>query len=483
MRRLAPALALALAAAACSSELPPGTDSFTLGRTTVRVDSTLDLVGLVLRLADTADIPSLGPLYKWNVALGTERGDSAFTLAEALGPTPVGPVLADYAAPDAPDSACGWIAPGVHRCFGGDAAQKRAVDRFIVAARAFAPRAAPLAFEGMNAAARHRDLTDAYIALAGTMPPDSLLAAYSGYGGLHYDITLARTFWTRAYSPSLDPVDWSAALGDRVFLAPDPAFPDRSYRSPSYMWLAAGHQMAHAIVRRLFAEHPEILERTVYLRPTVEAAMARAGYAPVLWDEDLGEQLARAITIRALVVAKPTLAWPLRGEALENNMALVPWLEDALAVYEKNRAQYPTLSAFAGELTRAIAAIPLDSCQAATSPDVALVGISRGRAVVGWIGDRSPFRSRGLLVGDTVLAIDGDSVSAGGLMVPTRQLYLDFSQHLPAELASLTIERGRHVYGIGVPINWAPRGITRVASQAHSAVEPICNWVQRAVRH
>ncbi len=121
------------------------------------------------------------------------------------------------------------------------------------------------------------------------------------------------------------------------------------------------------------------------------------------------------------------------------NMALVPWLEDALATYEKNRANYPTLSDFAGELTGAIAAIPVDSCRAATSPDVALVGISRDRAVVGWIGDHSPFKARGLLVGDTVVAIDGDSVSAGGMMVPTRQLYLDFSQHLPAELATLTI--------------------------------------------
>lgn len=481
MKRVAAALAL-VAVAACTTELPPGTTSFTLGRTTVRVDSTLDLVGLVLRLSDTADIPPLGPLHKWDIALGTERGDSAFTLAQALGPTPVGPILAAYASPDAPDSACGWIAPGVRRCFTGDARQKSSVNRFITAARAFAPRAAPLALEGMNADARHRDLTDAYIALSGTKPPDSLLAAYSGYHGLHYDITLARTFWTRAYSPSVDPVSWSAALGDRIFLAPDPAFPDRSFRSPSYMWLAAGHQMAHAIVRRLFAEHPEILDRTVYLRPTVEAAMARAGYAPVFWDEDLGEQLARAITIRALVAAKPTLAWPLRTEAMAANMALVPWLEDALATYEKDRPQYPTLSAYAGELTRAITAIPVDSCRAATSPDVALVGVSRGRAVVGWIGDHSPFKSRGLLVGDTVIAIDGDSVSAGGLMVPTRQLYLDFSQHLPAELATLTIERGRHVYGVDVPINWAPRAITRVASQARSAVEPICTWVQRAVR-
>ena len=480
MRR-APIL-LALLAAACTSELPRGTTSFTLGHTTVRVDSTLDLVGLVLRLADTGDIPPLGPLQRWNVALGTERGDSAFALARALGPTPVGPILEAYAAPAAPDSACGWIAPGVHRCFGGNGPQQRALNRFITAARAFAPRAAPLTFEGMNAEARQRDLADAYTALAETKAPDSLLAAYSGYHGLTYDITLARTFWSRQLSPTMDPVSWSAALGDRSFLLPDPVFQDRSFRLPSYIWLAASHQMAHAIVRRLFAEHPEILERTVQLRPTVEAAMARAGYAPVFWDETLGEQLARAITIHALLVAKPTLLWPLRGEAMDANMALVPWLEDALARYEKDRAKYPTLSAFADELTQSILAIPLDSCRAATSPDVALVGVARNRAVVGWIGDRSPFKSRGLLVGDTVLAIDGDSVSAGGLMVPTRQLYLDFSQHLPAELATMSIRRGGRIYGIEIPITWGARAVTRVASQAREAVEPICTWVQRAVR-
>ncbi|HXY68567.1 MAG TPA: DUF4932 domain-containing protein [Gemmatimonadales bacterium] len=480
MKRLAVAGALALAA--CTSELPRGSTSFTLGNTTVRVDSTLDLVGLVLRLSDTADIPPLGPLKKWNVALGTERGDSAFELARALGPTPVGPVLEAWASPVAPDSACGLIAAGVRRCFTGNRPQAAALARFVAAARAFAPRAAPLTFEGLNAAARLRDLSDVYVALSEAKAPDSVLAAYSGYAGQRYDITLARTFWTRQLSPSVDPVSWTHTLGNRIFLAPDAVFPDRSYRSPSYIWTAVGHQMAHAIVRRLFAEHPEILERTVQLRPTVEAAMARGGYAPVFWDEDLGEQLARAITIRALLEAKPTVAWPLRTEAMEANMALVPWLEDALARYEKNRPAYPSLSAFAGELTRAIAAIPLDSCRAAASPDIALVGVARGRAVIGWIGDRSPFQGRGLLTGDTVLAVDGDSVSAGDLMLPTRQMYLDFSQHLPAELATLSIRRGGRIYGVEVPINWGPRAVTRVASQAPGTAEPICGWVQRAIR-
>ena len=481
MKRLAIGALLALAA--CGSELPRGATSFTLGHTTVRVDSTLDLVGLVLRLADTADIPPLGSLKKWNIALGTERGDSAFALARALGPTPVGPVLEAWAAPDRPDTACGWIAPGVHRCFTGGAPQQRALARFLAAARAFAPRAAPLTFEGLNAEARLQDLSDAYAALSEAKAPDSLMAAYSGYQGFTYDFTLARTFWTRQLSPSIDPVGWSSVTGNRAFLGPDPVFPDRSYRMPSYIWAAAGHQMAHAVVRRLFAEHPEILERTVRLRPTVEAAMARAGYAPVFWDEDLGEQLARAITIRAMLAAKPALVWPVRTEAMEANMALVPWLEDALARYERNRAKYPNLSAFAGELTQAIDSIPVDSCRAAASPDLALVGAGKNRAVVAWIGEHSPFQGRGLLVGDTVLTVDGDSVSAGGLMVPTRQLYLDFSQHLPAELATLAIRRGGHVYGVNVPIVWRPRAVTRVASQAPGTAEPICGWVQRAIRH
>ena len=480
MRRLP--LLLAVAAAACTTELPRGSTSFTLGHTTVRVDSTLDLVGLVFRLSDTADIPPLGPLKKWNLALGTERNDSAFALARALGPTPVGPVLEAYATPPVPDTVCGWIAAGVHRCFTGDGAQRRALARFIAAARAFGPRAAPLTFEGMNAEARQQDLSDVYIALSEAKAPDSLFAAYSGWGDMHYDITLARTFWTRQQSPTVDPVSWSHALGDRIFLAPDPSFPDRSYRLPSYVWLAVGHQMAHALVRRLFAEHPEIVERTVKLRPTVEAAMARAGYAPIFWDEDLGEQLARALTVRALVAAKPTLAWPIRTEAMNANMALVPWLEDALVRYEKDRAKYRTLSDFAGELTDAIAAIPLDSCRAAGSPDVALVGVSRDRAVVAWVGDRSPFKAHGLLEGDTVIAVDDDSVSAGGLMVPTRQLYLDFSQHLPAELSELTIRRRGRVYGVDAPIVWGERSVTRVASQAPGASEPICTWVQRAIR-
>ena len=486
MRRVL--LLLSVAAEACSSELPRGTTSFTLGRTTVRTDSALDIVGLVFRLSDTTEFPRLGPLPKWQLALSTELGDSALALARALGPTPVGPILETFAAPAVPDTVCGWLAPGVHRCFAGDGPQKRALSRFIAAAEAFAPRAAPLVLEGMDAKARLQDLSDVYAALAAGRPLDSVVAAYSGYTDQTYDVTLARTFWTRALSPSVDPASPPHAGGERLFLAPDPTFLERSFRSPSYVWLAFGHQMAHAVVRRLFAEHPEILAGSVALQPTVEGDMARAGYAPALWDIELGEQLARAITVRALITANRTLTWAARMDALTTNMQLVPWIEDALARYEKDRARYPTLSAFAGELATDIAAIPLDSCRAAPSPGAMLLGVARGRAVVGWLADDSPFKARGLVVGDTVTTIDGDSVSAGDLLVPTRQLYLDFAQHLPAELATLGVKRGSRAYEIQVPVNWVPRATARVASQARSATQrvggelPICVWVRRALR-
>ena len=485
MRR--PLLLLSVAAAACTSELPRGTSSFTLGRTTVRTDSALDIVGLVFRLSDSTEFPRIGPLPKWKLALSTELGDSALVLARALGPTPVGPILETFAAPSVPDTACGWLAPGVHRCFTGNAPQKQALNRFIAAAEAFAPRAAPVALEGMDAKARLQDLSDVYTALAEARPLDSVVAVYSGYTDQPYDVTLARTFWTRALSPSVDPAA-TTANGSHSFLAPDPTFLERSYRSPSYVWLALGHQMAHAVVRRLLTEHPEILAESVALQPMVEGDMARAGYAPALWDIELEEQLARAITVRALNTANRTLTWAARMDALTTNMQLVPWIEDALARYEKDRARYPTLSAFAGELATDLAAIPVDSCRAAPSPGVALIGVARGRAVVGWLADNSPFKARGLVVGDTVTTIDGDSVSAGGLLVPTRQLYLDFAQHLPAELATLGVKRGSRAYELQVPVNWVPRATARVASQARSATQrvsgelPICVWVRRALR-
>jgi len=477
----------AAALAACTSTLPPGTTSFTVGRTTVRTDSTLDITGLVLRLADTTDFPTVGPLPRWKLALGTELSDSALRLAEALGPTPVGPVLEAWSSPAAADSVCGWLAAGTRRCFGGNARQRRALDAFLRAAAAFVPRAAPLALEGLSGSSRLRDLSDVYTALSGGRSLDSIMAMYTGYHDQTYDVMLARTFWPR-YDPPVDLTRWTPAQGNRVFLGPDPTFPERAYRSPGYVWLALGHQMAHSAVRRLFAEHPELLERTVRLRGTVEGDMLRTGYAPAFWDDELGEQLARAITVRSLQNARPTLTWAARTEALTLNMALVPWLEDALERYEKDRARYPSLSAFAGELAAALEAVPMDTCRAAPSPGVALIGVARDQAVVGWLADDSPFRARGLAVGDTVLTIDGDSVSAGGLLTPTRQLYFTFAQHLPAELAQLDVKRGGRVYSVAVPIGWVSRATARVASQARSVNQkvngqwPICTWVHRAVR-
>ncbi len=479
--------ACAALAAACTSQLPQGTRSFTLGRTTVRTDSALDITGLVLRLSDTTDFPTVGPLPRWQLALATEMHDSAFVLAEALGPTPVGPVLETWAAPATPDTVCGWLAPETRRCFGGNARQKRAINAFLAAAQAFVPRAAPIALEGLSAASRLRDLSDVYTALAAGRPLDSIMAMYTGFHDQRYDVMLARTFWPR-YSPPVDPARWSPAQGDHVFLAPDPTFPDRSYRSPGYVWLTLGHQMAHFAVQRIFTEHPELLQRTVQLHATVEGDMARTGYAPIFWDEELGEQLARAITVRALQNARPTLTWAARTEALSLNMALVPWIEDALGRYERDRARYPTLSAFADELATALAAVPMDTCRAAPSPGIALIGVARDRAVVGWLADDSPFKTRGLLVGDTVLTIDGDSVSAGGLLTPSRQLYFNFAQHLPAELAALNLKRGARSYAVDVPIGWVSRATVRVASQAPTVNQkvngewPICTWVHRALR-
>lgn len=470
----------------CGSELPENTTSFTVGKTVVRTDSTLDIVGLVFRLADTAQVPPQGPYRHWLQALATELGDSAFALARALGPMPVGMVLETYAHPDLPDSLCGLLA-GERRCFTGNGPFKRAGRAFIEAARAFAPRAAPVILEGLNADARRQDLSDAYVALTRSKALDSAVIAYTGYQDLTFDITLARTFATGLNSPSVDPAeprgpDW------RLFLAPDPVFLTRSYRSPNYLWLALSHQMAHAAVRRLLAEHPEMLEGSAGLRGAVEGEMVRSGYSSLFWDEALGEQLARALTVRVLAATSPTVTWAARSEALNANMALIPWLEDALARYERERARYRTLSDFAGELRATLDSVPLDTCRAAPLPGVALIGVSRNRAVVGWIADDSPFRPRGLLVGDTVASVDGDSVSAGSLLLPTRQLNLKWAQHLPFELGSLGVRRHGHDYAVSAPVSWRPRAVVRVASQARSAVAPVggqlpvCRWVTRAIR-
>jgi len=481
-------IVLALAAAACSSQLPPGTTAFTAGRTTVRVDSVLDLVGVVFALADTAAVPPVGPVRHWLTALATELGDSTFALARDIGAAPVGAILERYGAGGAAgDSVCGLIAPGTRRCFAGNAATREAAQRFIVAARAFAPRTAALALEGLNAGARRRDLSDAYGALTDKLALDSAVAAYSGYPDPVYDVTLARTFPTGQTTPTMDPGGARSGDTTHLFLAPDPVFPVRAYRSPSYLWLALGHQMAHVVVRRLFAEHPELVERSVRLREAIEASMVRSGYESIFADEAVGEQLARAITVRMMSRASPSNLWAARTEALNSNMALVPWLEAALERYEAARATYPTLSAFAGELAKALDAIPMDTCRAAPSPGVALVAAGRNRAVVGWMAPESPFRAKGLAVGDTVVAIDDDSVSAGGLLIPTRQLLFAFSDHLPAELASIDYRRGGRTVSAQVPIDWVPRATVRVASQAPApraagAELTICPWVRRALR-
>jgi hypothetical protein len=486
MRRLP--ILLALAAAACTSQLPPGTTEFSAGRTTVRVDSALDLVGAVFRLADTAAVPPVGPARRWLTALTTELGDSTFALARDIGAAPVGAILENYGAgPAAGDSACGLIAPGTRRCFAGNVATRQAAQRFIAAARGFAPRASSLALEGLNGQARRRDLSDVYTALTGGKALDSAVAAYSGFPDAAYDVTLARTFPTGQTTPTMDP--GGARPGDttHLFLAPDPVFPERAYRSPSYIFLSLGHQMTHVVVRRLFAEHPELVERSVRLREAVEASMVRSGYESLFADETVGEQLARAITVRIMSRTSPSILWAARTEALNANMALVPWLEAALERYEAARDRYSSLSAFAGELAKTLDSIPMDTCRASPSPGVALVAAGRNRAVVGWLAPASPFRAKGLALGDTVVSVDDDSVSAGGLLIPTRQLLFAFSDHLPSELASIDFRRGGRTYSAQLPIAWVARATVRVASQAPApraagAELPICPWVRRALR-
>lgn len=483
MRRL-PLVLLALAA--CSSPLPEGTTSFTAGRVTVRTDSVLDLVGVVFRLTDTAAVPRVGPARTWLHTLATELGDTAFALGRAVGAAPIGAILASYADPAAgPDSACGLLAPGVRRCFTGGSASRDAARRFIAAARAFAPRAAALALTGLDSRARRRDLTDVHRALTVERSLDSAVAAYSGYGDLAYEVTLARTFPTGQTSPPMDPGGARAGDTTRLFLAPDPVFPTRSYRNISYLWLALGHQMAHAVVQRLFRERPDLVERSVRLREVLEPMMVRSGYSALFADETVGEQLARAITVRIVSRSSPTILWAARTEAVNTNMALVPWIEAALERYEAQRERYPTLSSFGDELARTLDSIPMDSCRAAPSPGVALVAAGPHRAVVGWIAPESPFRGKGLREGDSVLVVDSDSVSASSLLLPTRQLMFVFSDHLIGELAIVEYRRAGRVWGANVPIDFVVRATVRSPGQAPQvadSVPPICVWVRRALR-
>jgi hypothetical protein len=232
-------------------------------------------------------------------------------------------------------------------------------------------------------------------------------------------------------------------------------------------------------------QHPELLRHGFPLRDAVAPEMNRIGYTGLFWDEALGEQLARAVNIRILALASPSITWAARSDALNAGMTMVPWLEDALMQYEQARERYPTLGDFADRLAAALDSLPTDACQASASPGVALIGVARHRAVVGWIADSSPFRSRRLLIGDTVLTIDGDSASAAGLLTPTRQVNLAWARHLPFELGILDIRRGNRDYTVQAPINYVTRQQVRVASQARvpaSDTLPICRWVTRARR-
>lgn len=477
--------------AGCGTDLPPGTTSFTVGRTTVRTDSALDYVAVLWRLADTAQVPPRGPVRHWLQAMQTRLGDSAFAVARRAGPLPVSALLETWAAPGRPDSACGLVAPRVRRCFTGNAAMIALVRDLIAAGEGYTPSLRAAGLELLDEKSRRRDLADVYVALTTGKSLDSAVAAYSGWDDFAFDVTLARTAATISTTPTIDPAR-PVGAPPRIFLAPDQVFPVRSYRSPNYVWLALGHQMAHAVVRRLFAERPDLLQHGWHLRPALESEVARVGYAAVFWDDALEEQLARALTIRILGSVNPTVTWAARAEALNTAMALVPWLEDQLEAYERDRARYPTLADFAPVLSAALDAIPTDRCRAAQSPGVALVGVAKHRAVVGWVDPASPFAPGGLRTGDTVVSVAEDSVSAGSLLLPTRQLVLKWSQHLPFELSYVGIRRAGGTYAIDAPVVWGPRLQVRIASQARSAVAvaadtpadslPICRWVTRARR-
>lgn len=482
--RVLPIVALA-GAAACGGNLPKGVDHFTVGRTVVRVDSALDAAGVLWQMADSAHVPPRGPVRHWLQTLAPRLGDTVFLRGQDIGLAPIGLLLDTWFAPGRPDTACGLLAPGERRCFTGNGPMKQKARGFLEAARAYAPALEGL--ELLTAAARHQDLEDVYTALTKAKSLDSAVIAYSGYDSLTFDVTLARTWPTGRTSPGVDPTALRAPEW-RMFIPPDPVFPTRSFRSPTYLWLNLGHQMSHRVIRQLLAEHPELVERTIGLRPAIEGEMVRSGYNTTLWDEALEEQLARAVTIRVLNATRPTLLWAARSEQLQSNMAMVPWLEDALVVYEQHRDQYPSLSDFAPALLAALDTIPVDSCRAAPFPEVALVGVDRHRSVVGWMAANSPFRAHGLVVGDTVVAVNGDSVSGGGLMVPSRQLNMAIGQNLPFELGILGIRRHGREYDVSVPIQWVMRPIVRVASQNAEAAAALggesqaCRWVRRAVR-
>ncbi len=475
-----------VAVVACGTDLPRGTTSFTVGYTTVRTDSMLDYVGLVWRVADSSSVPARGPVRRWYQSLATRQGDSVFAFARALGALPVSVLLETWDDRHSADTVCGFVAPAERRCFTGGGALRREVAEFLDAAGAYASRARELQLPELDEHSRQRDLADVYLALTTGRALDSSVSAYTGYRDLSFEVVLARAFTTGTTAPGVDPAR-PRRQPPRLFLTPDGVFAVRSYRSPTYVWLMLVHQMAHEATRRLFAERPDLLAHGSGLRAASELEISRMGYAGAFWDDILGEQLARVLTIRILSRARPTLIWAARADALNRDMALVPWFEDVFPEYERDRVRYPTLSAFADRLGAALDSIPLDSCRGAPTPGVILTSSGRHRAVVAWIAPTSPFRGRGLLVGDTVTTIDGDSVAAAEVLLPTRQLALKWANHLPFELGILGIRRGGRDYEIRVPINWEPRAAVRVASQAPRVAAPgealpICRWITRALR-
>ncbi len=477
------AVALAFVAAGCTGKLPKGAESFTVGKTTVRVDSALDLAGIEWRVADSADVPARGPAREWLTVLRPHLADSVFAKAQEVGVAPISLLLETWAAPDRTDSVCGLLGPGDRRCFTGDEPVKTKMKAFLGSVHPF-----PVQLDATSADDRHTDLQDVYVSLTAGKSLDSTVIAYSGFANLEFNVTLARTLPTGLYAPAMDPAA-PRPPAFTIFLSPDDAFPVRSYRSPNYIWLALGHQMVHAAVRRLLAEHPELVDRSIRLKPAIEGEMVRAGYQTTIWDDALAEQIARAVTIRILAAARPTVTWAARADQLNAQMALVPYIEDALRLgYEPNRARYKSLSDFAPELVAALDSVPLDSCRAAPFPGVAILGIDRHRGIVGWIAPNSPFRARGLTVGDTVLAINGDSVAGGGLLTPSWQVDIAVSQNLPFELGIIGIRRHGHDYDVQVPIQWVKRPIIRVQSQNPAAARAeegptgACRWVRRVVR-
>ena len=475
---------LLAALVSCGTDLPRGTDHFTIGRTVVRTDSVLDFIGVVYRLTDSAQVPPRGPVRHWFDALATERNAGVFTTARSAGLVPVSFLLRSYHDPGGTDSVCGSVARGRRLCFSGNAPMRARMGAVLDSARAYAPRLASFNLENLSGDDRRRDLADVYIALTNSRSIDSVVAAWTGYDDLRFEVTLARTLATGGTTSNVDPTD-PEIFAERIYLTPDAVFQERAYRSPTYIWLALGHQMAHVVVRRMLRDHPALLDHGWQLRNALEPEMARVGYPAAFWDDLLEEQLARAVTTRIVRAGSPTVTWAARSESmLSSGAPLADWLEGAFERYEAARDSFPTLSAFAPRLEGLLDSIPLDSCRAAQNPGAVIIGVDRHRGVLGWLADDSPFRRTNILVGDTIMLIDGDSVSAGGLLLPTRQISHAWARHLPYELGVLDIRRGGRSYAVQAPVNFGVRQQIRLATQAVSNADTVavCRWNTRAMR-